>query len=154
LPTEDTYLLVKPNSIHLADEVGKMIEEAGLEIVEQFEKTLTRAKAEALYAEHLKEDFGGWLIKQLTDGPVVVFWVRGENAAERLHELAGPRDPQEARDLADQTGRPSIRSRLATDSFLDSRDERRAVENVCHTPKPDAVTRELPIVLDEVCWGF
>jgi len=146
---ERSIIIVKPPSVArdgVTREVMKMIENSGLKIREIRRFTMSHNEAIRLYDEHFGKDFYDWLISQITSGDCVAFLVEGENAAIRVRNLAGPTEPEEARENA----RDSIRGKLSApfESFFRSRNECRAVDNVVHTPDPDkigAVERETRI---------
>lgn len=139
------FMMIKPHAVkeHLDEVIEGMIEEAGLIVCDDIAMRMSREEAEELYEKHRGRDYFDWLVNQVTDGRVIAFLVESENTCERLRRLAGPTKPEDARINAPR----SIRALLTrpAESFLLSREEHRAVDNVVHTPDPNeegAVARE------------
>ena|GEM_PF-1636123 len=145
--TKRTYLIVKPHAVNLDEVIREMITAAGLRVVADQHLTLPREIGEALYQDHRGKHFFESLVSQITGGPVVIFLIEGENAPEVLRKLAGPKEPEKAREEAEATGFQTIRSTLTDplETFVDANSYGRAVNNCVHTPNPEeegAVERE------------
>jgi len=141
-------IVVKPPSVKrgVAKSVMSEIMSAGLNIVEVRRCMLTAEQALSLYSGHIGKDYYGWLLNQITSGDCVAYLIEGHDAGIRARNLAGPTKPEKARQVAPE----SIRARLTPpeESYELSRKERRAVDNVVHTPDPEepgAMERETNI---------
>jgi len=95
---EQTFSIVKPDAV-AANKVGEVIallEAGGLRVVAQKMVRLTTAQAEAFYAVHRERPFYRDLVKFMTEGPVVVQVLEGENAIARNREIMGATDSRKA----------------------------------------------------------
>lgn len=96
---ESTLVLVKPDAISHCGSIRLMYEHARppLRIVrEVFWGSFPLVLAEALYVEHVGEDFYPRLIAHVANRPVLAFRVTGESAVARVRELNGATDPLKA----------------------------------------------------------
>jgi nucleoside-diphosphate kinase len=95
---ERTFSILKPDATrrNLTGKINAIIENAGLRIVAQKRIQLTRAKAEAFYAEHKERPFFGELVDFMISEPVVVQVLEGENAIARYREVMGATNPANA----------------------------------------------------------
>ena len=57
---------------------------------------LTEAQAKAFYAVHKERPFYGDLVKFMTEGPVVVQVLEGENAVAKNRQVMGATNPEKA----------------------------------------------------------
>ena len=57
---------------------------------------LTEAQAQGFYAVHKERPFFSDLVKFMTEGPIVVSALEGENAIAKNRELMGPTDSSQA----------------------------------------------------------
>ena len=113
---ERTLSIIKPDATrrNLTGEVNARLEKAGLRVVAQKRLQLSRAQAEAFYAEHKARPFFNDLCRFMTSGPVVVQVLEGENAVARNREVMGATDPAKAepgtirRDLAESIEANSV----------------------------------------------
>jgi nucleoside-diphosphate kinase len=98
MATERTFSIIKPDATrrNLTGKVNAMLEGAGLRIVAQKRVRLTREQAEAFYAVHRERPFYRDLVKFMTEGPVVVQVLEGENAIARNREIMGATDSRKA----------------------------------------------------------
>lgn len=97
---ERTLSIVKPDAV-AANAIGSIFsifEAGGLRIVATKMIHLTRAQAEGFYAVHKERPFFGDLCTFMTEGPVVVSVLEGDNAIARHRELLGATNPEEAAD--------------------------------------------------------
>jgi len=98
---ERTLSIIKPNAVK-KNQIGKiiaMMEEDGLKVVAARMTTLTKAEAEGFYAEHSARPFFGSLCSFMTQGPVLLMTLEGENAVEKYRKLMGATDPAKAAPL-------------------------------------------------------
>jgi nucleoside-diphosphate kinase len=107
---ERTFSIVKPDAVAKGKigDVVAMLEAGGLKIVAQKMVRLSRDQAEAFYAVHRERPFFKDLVKFMTEGPVVVQVLEGEEAVARNREIMGPTDSRKA-------GPDTIRGRYGTD---------------------------------------
>jgi nucleoside-diphosphate kinase len=107
---ERTFSIVKPDAVAKGKigDVVAMLEAGGLKIVGQKMLRLSREQAEAFYAVHRERPFFKDLVKFMTEGPVVVQVLEGEDAVARNREIMGPTDSRKA-------GPDTIRGRYGTD---------------------------------------
>jgi nucleoside-diphosphate kinase len=95
---ERTLSIVKPDAV-AAGATGDILsrfEKAGLEIIALKKMRLTEAQAQGFYAVHKERPFFGDLVKFMTEGPIVVSALEGENAIAKNRELMGPTDSTQA----------------------------------------------------------
>jgi len=95
---ERTFSIIKPDAV-AANHIGgvvALLEAGGLRIVAQRMLRLTTAQAEAFYAVHRERKFFPDLVKFMTEGPVVVQVLEGENAVAKNREIMGATDSKKA----------------------------------------------------------
>jgi len=95
---ERTFSIIKPDAVaknHIGGIVAKL-EAAGLRVVASRMVRLTEGQAKAFYAVHKDRPFYGDLVKFMTEGPVVVQVLEGENAIAKNREVMGATDPSKA----------------------------------------------------------
>uniref|UniRef100_A0A7C1SH69 Nucleoside diphosphate kinase n=2 Tax=candidate division WOR-3 bacterium TaxID=2052148 RepID=A0A7C1SH69_UNCW3 len=97
---EQTLLVIKPDAVArgVIGEIITTIERAGLKIAGLVMRRLSRTEAEEFYAIHRGKEFFAGLVEFIISGPVVALLVEGENARQRVRELAGATDPARAAD--------------------------------------------------------
>ena len=95
---ERTFSILKPDVVrrNLSGAVNARIEAAGLRIVAQKRLQMTRAQAETFYAVHKERPFFGELVEMMTEAPVVVQVLEGENAILKYREVMGATNPAKA----------------------------------------------------------
>ena len=95
---ERTFSIIKPDAV--ADNkiggVTQKLEAGGLRVIASKMVRLTDAQAKAFYAVHKERPFYGDLVKFMTEGPVVVQVLEGENAIARNREIMGATNPEKA----------------------------------------------------------
>jgi nucleoside-diphosphate kinase len=95
---ERTLGIVKPDAV-AKKQVGSivsMIEKSGLAIKGMRMLHLARSQAEQFYAVHKERPFYRDLVGFMTEGPIVVLCLEGDNAIGRYRELMGSTDPAKA----------------------------------------------------------
>jgi nucleoside-diphosphate kinase len=95
---ERTLSIVKPDAV-AAGATGDILsrfEKAGLQIIALKKMRLTEAQAQGFYAVHKERPFFSDLVKFMTEGPIVVSALEGENAIAKNRELMGPTDSTQA----------------------------------------------------------
>jgi nucleoside-diphosphate kinase len=97
---ERTLSIVKPDAVakNAIGGIFSIFEKGGLKIVATRMIHLSRAQAEGFYAVHKARPFFGDLCTFMTEGPVVVSVLEGDNAILRHRELLGATDPAKADD--------------------------------------------------------
>ena len=95
---ERTLLIIKPDGVArgLVGEALVRIERKGYRIEQIKSLTMDKDFAETHYAEHRGEPFYENLIGYITEGPLVVAIVSGENSIENVRKIMGATDPLEA----------------------------------------------------------
>jgi len=95
---ERTFSIIKPDAVAknvIGPIIGKL-EAAGLRVVAAKMVRLTELQARAFYAVHKDRPFYTDLVKFMTEGPVVVQVLEGENAIARNREVMGATNPEKA----------------------------------------------------------
>jgi nucleoside-diphosphate kinase len=95
---ERTFSIIKPDAVakNVIGPVIAKLEAAGLRIVASKMVRLTELQARAFYAVHKDRPFYTDLVKFMTEGPVVVQVLEGENAVVRNREIMGATNPEKA----------------------------------------------------------
>ncbi|MBI4512140.1 MAG: nucleoside-diphosphate kinase, partial [Deltaproteobacteria bacterium] len=107
---ERTLSIIKPDAVGKSSIGGvvAMLEVGGLRVVAQRMLRLSKAQAEGFYAVHKERPFFNSLVAFMTEGPVVVQVLEGENAIARNREVMGATDSKKA-------APGTIRSKYGTD---------------------------------------
>ncbi|BDU69628.1 nucleoside diphosphate kinase [Geothrix oryzae] len=95
---ERTFAIVKPDAVkdgHIG-EIIAAIEQSGLKIVGLKLTQLTRAICQGFYHEHVGKGFYPELEAFMTEGPVAIMVLEGENAILRWRDLMGATNPANA----------------------------------------------------------
>ena len=98
MPIERTFSIIKPDAV-ANNAIGSIVakfEAGGLRVVAQRMVRLSEAQARGFYAVHEQRPFYGDLVKFMTEGPVVVQVLEGENAIARNREIMGATNSKEA----------------------------------------------------------
>jgi nucleoside-diphosphate kinase len=95
---ERTFSIIKPDAVakNLIGAVTAKLEAGGLRILASRMVRLTETQAKAFYAVHKERPFYNDLVKFMTEGPVVVQVLEGENAIARNREIMGATNPEKA----------------------------------------------------------
>jgi len=95
---ETTLIILKPDTIQrgLIGEIIHRFERAGLSIVGMKMVRASRELAETHYEEHKGKGFYDELLQFITEAPIIVMALRGENVIEICRKLRGPTDPFKA----------------------------------------------------------
>jgi nucleoside-diphosphate kinase len=107
---ERTFSIIKPDAV-AANKIGGVtakLEAGGLRILASKMVRLTTGQARAFYAVHSARPFYDGLVKFMTEGPVVVQVLEGENAIAKNREIMGATNPEKA-------AAGTIRKEFATD---------------------------------------
>jgi nucleoside-diphosphate kinase len=95
---ERTFSIIKPDAVAknvIGPIIGKL-EAAGLRVIASRMVRLTEAQAKAFYAVHKERPFYGDLVKFMTEGPVIVQVLEGEDAIAKNREVMGATNPEKA----------------------------------------------------------
>ncbi|MBS0350861.1 MAG: nucleoside-diphosphate kinase [Proteobacteria bacterium] len=95
---EQTLSIIKPDAVekNVIGQIYCRYENAGLKIVAAKMLHLTRQEAEDFYNVHRQRPFFKDLVKFMTQGPVMISVLRGENAVAKHRQLIGDTDPKKA----------------------------------------------------------
>ena len=95
---EKTCAILKPDCVRkqLTGKVLNMALERGFRLLGLKMMRLTRAQAEAFYAEHRGKPFYEKLVDFMTEGRVIAAVLEKENAIDDWRALMGKTDPKEA----------------------------------------------------------
>ena len=107
---ERTFSIIKPDAVakNVIGPITTKLEAAGLRVIASKMVRLTEAQARAFYAVHKERPFYAGLVKFMTEGPVVVQVLEGDNAIARNREVMGATNPEKA-------APGTIRKEFATD---------------------------------------
>jgi len=95
---ENTLAIVKPDGVarNLVGEVLSRIEKSGLRIKALKMVHLSKKQAEGFYAVHRHRPFFESLTTFMSEGPVVLMTLSGENVIQKWRDLMGATDPAKA----------------------------------------------------------
>jgi nucleoside-diphosphate kinase len=98
MPVERTLSIIKPDAVakNVIGQILGRFEKAGLKIVAARMSHLARAEAEGFYAVHKGRPFFNDLVSFMTQGPVMIQVLEGDNAILMNRELMGATDPKKA----------------------------------------------------------
>jgi nucleoside-diphosphate kinase len=95
---ERTFSIIKPDAVakNVIGPVIAKLEAAGLRVIASKMVRLSELQARAFYAVHKDRPFYTDLVKFMTEGPVIVQVLEGENAVARNREVMGATNPEKA----------------------------------------------------------
>ncbi|AKQ33795.1 nucleoside-diphosphate kinase [Candidatus Coxiella mudrowiae] len=95
---ERTFSIIKPDAVakNVIGEIYMRFEEANLKIIAAKMQHLSEEQVKAFYAVHKERPFYKDLVKFMTQGPVMIQVLEGENAIAKNRELMGATNPKEA----------------------------------------------------------
>src|SRR3954469_13298921 len=98
MAVERTFSIIKPNAVgkNVMGEVISRFEKRGLRVAAAKFLRLSREKAEGFYIEHKERPFFQGLVHFMTNGPVLLMVLEGENAVLLNREIMGATDPAKA----------------------------------------------------------
>jgi nucleoside-diphosphate kinase len=96
---ERTLSIVKPDAVakNVIGEIYSRFEKQGLKIVATKRMKLSTDQAEAFYAEHKQRPFFKDLVSFMTQGPIMVQVLEGDNAIAKHRDIMGATNPKEAK---------------------------------------------------------
>ncbi len=97
---ERTLFIIKPDGVErrLIGDIIKIVEDAGLDIINMRMVHLSRDNAKRFYSIHREKHFFSELIDYVTRGRIVVMELAGENSLEKTRTLIGKTNPKEAKE--------------------------------------------------------
>jgi nucleoside-diphosphate kinase len=95
---ERTFAIIKPDAVAKGQsgEILSMIERSGFRVVGMKMRRLSKQDAEAFYSVHSARPFFAGLVTFMTEGPVVLLALEGENAIAKWRDLMGATNPANA----------------------------------------------------------
>jgi nucleoside-diphosphate kinase len=98
MAVERTLSIIKPDAVakNAIGAVVHKLEAGGLRVVAMRSLRLTTEQARAFYAVHSDKPFYNDLVAFMTEGPIVVQVLEGENAIARNREIMGATNPEKA----------------------------------------------------------
>jgi nucleoside-diphosphate kinase len=95
---EKTLSIVKPDGVkkNVVGEVIKRFEQRGLRIAAMKMLSMSREEAKGFYIVHKERPFYDSLTSFMSEGPIVVIVVEGENAINKVREAMGATNPKDA----------------------------------------------------------
>lgn len=95
---ERTLSIIKPDGVkkNVIGAVIKRFESNGLRVAAMKKIHMTKSQAEGFYAVHKARPFFGSLTDFMSEGPVVVMVLEGNNAIAKNRELMGATNPKDA----------------------------------------------------------
>jgi nucleoside-diphosphate kinase len=95
---QETLAIIKPDGVarNLIGEIIRRIEASGLRIKAMKMVHLSKKQAEGFYAVHKERPFFGSLTTFMSEGPVVLMILTGENAIQIWRDLMGATAPSNA----------------------------------------------------------
>lgn len=96
--TQQTLAIIKPDGVarNLIGEIIRRIEASGLRIKAMKMVHLSKKQAEGFYAVHKERPFFSSLTSFMSEGPVVLMILAGENAIQIWRDLMGATAPANA----------------------------------------------------------
>ena len=126
MPQERTFGMIKPDAVAKGHtgEILSMIQRDGFRLVGMKMRRISKHEAEAFYGVHKERPFFSGLVAFMTEGPVVMVVLGGENAIARWRELMGATNPTNAAE-------GTVRKRFAENIERNSVHGSDASETVC-----------------------
>ncbi|MBL8259443.1 MAG: nucleoside-diphosphate kinase [Candidatus Competibacteraceae bacterium] len=95
---ERTLSIIKPGAVrrNIIGQIISRFESSGLRIAAARMVRLDREQAERFYAVHRERPFYPELIAYMTEGPILVMVLEGEDAIVKNRAIMGSTDPQKA----------------------------------------------------------
>ena len=95
---ERSFGIIKPDAVkngHVG-EILTLIKRSGLRVVGMKMRRISKPEAEAFYVVHKTRPFFPGLVTFMTEGPVVLLVLEGENAIAKWREVMGATNPANA----------------------------------------------------------
>lgn len=116
MAVEQTLSIIKPGAVrrNLIGQIISRFESSGLRIAAARMLQLSQEQAEQFYAIHRERPFYSDLVTYMTEGPILVMVLEGEDAIAKNRAIMGSTDPSKAMpgtirfDLAKNTTRNTV----------------------------------------------
>ncbi|KAL5261318.1 hypothetical protein ACHWQZ_G007121 [Mnemiopsis leidyi] len=96
-----TLALIRPDALRkYKDDILGKIHSSGFEIANAKEVSLTKEQAAEFYKEHADQDYFEKLVTHMSSGPVMALALCREDAVSGWREMLGPKNVEEAQDIA------------------------------------------------------
>lgn len=97
---EKTLAIVKPDAVdrNVIGQIVSRAEATGLSIIAAKMVKLTTEQAEGFYQVHREKAFFESLTRFMSEGPILVMVLQGDDAISRWREVMGATDPSQARE--------------------------------------------------------
>lgn len=97
---EKTLVIIKPDAVRksLIGEIISRFEKKGLRVAALKKIKLSKDEAKGFYIVHKDKPFYESLTDFMSEGPIVVMVLEGENAIARVREIMGATNPAEAKE--------------------------------------------------------
>lgn len=131
-----TLAIVKPDGVqkNIIGEVISRFEKNGLRIAALKKIKLSKEEAKGFYIVHKDRPFYDSLTDFMSEGPIVVMVIEGENAISRVREIMGATNPAQAEPR-------TIRKDFASD----------IERNIVHgSDKPESAAFEIPYFFSQL----
>ena len=126
---EKTLAIIKPDCLEKMGEILSIACSSGLRVCNARLVQLSTKEAQELYQEHTGKPFFDDLVQYMTEGPILVFELTGEDAIQSWKTLLGPTNSAQAR----RDDPSSLRACFGTDN----------IRNACHgSESPQTALRE------------
>jgi len=149
---EVSFAFVKPHAFEYRNKIVDMIRSLNLEIHGQKQYTFSEEKANEHYQEHQNKGFFKDLIRMVTAGPTYMMLAYGDNAIQKLIDIAGETDPISAKKKYGWGDMPTIRGiygvNKCENAFHRSDSKRSAKREVFLHYKRDEIPEKLLKLLD------
>src|SRR5436309_6678272 len=95
---EETLAIIKPDGVarNLSGRIIQRIEQSGLRVKALKMRHLSKKEVEGFYAVHKERPFFDSLTSFMSEGPVVLMVLSGEDAIRTWRDLMGATDPAKA----------------------------------------------------------
>ncbi len=131
-----TLTIIKPDGVkkNIIGEVISRFEKNGLRIAALKKIKLSKESAKGFYIVHMERPFYDSLTDFMSEGPIVVMIIEGENAISKVREIMGATNPAEAK-------QGTIRKDFADD----------IERNIVHgSDKPESADFEIPYFFSQL----
>jgi nucleoside-diphosphate kinase len=98
MAVERTLAIIKPDAVaggHMG-EILTIVQQKGFRIIGMKMRRLSQREAEAFYEVHRQRPFFSGLVKFMTESPVLLLALEGENAVAKWREVMGATNPANA----------------------------------------------------------
>ncbi|MDX2049666.1 MAG: nucleoside-diphosphate kinase [Rickettsiaceae bacterium] len=98
MSNEYTLSILKPDAVarNITGKVNAIIEDAGITIVAQKMLHLSEKEAKEFYIIHKDRPFFASLVQFMTQGPVIVQVLSGDNVVAKYRQVMGATNPEQA----------------------------------------------------------